>query len=168
MNEIIRSFVSALLVTRYLWYPGMLIIIPVTELLTFKYLQKRCGSLIVKDNYVPVPDMYFWLPYALVLFSAFWILRGDLTGIWFLLIGGGFFVQKMNKRRYGRINGLYDHGLVVGTHFFPWQKIHSWNRIDDLNISILQQNGLRFDYRPTYSVDILIEHFDKNGVLTEK
>lgn len=69
-------------------------------------------------------------------------------------------------RKFTKFNGIYENGIVFG-FFLEWKDVFSWKKIDDNKISILKQNGLRFDLETKEKTDSAIEYFVQKGIAEE-
>ena len=70
-------------------------------------------------------------------------------------------------RKYTHYNGIYENGIVFDV-FMDWSSIFSWKKIDDKNISILKQDGIRFDFYTAENQKAVIDYFISKGVSEEK
>ena len=69
-------------------------------------------------------------------------------------------------RKFTKFNGIYENGIVFG-FFLEWKDVFSWKKIDDNKISILKQNGLRFDLETKENTNPAIEYFTQKGIPEE-
>ena len=69
-------------------------------------------------------------------------------------------------RKFTKFNGIYENGIVFG-FFLEWKDVFSWKKIDDNKISILKQDGLRFDLETKEKTDSAIEYFVQKGIAEE-
>lgn len=70
-------------------------------------------------------------------------------------------------RKYTEYNGIYENGIVFGS-FLEWENIFSWKKIDDYKISILKQDGLRFDIETDDKQAEIIDYFISKGIDEEE
>jgi len=68
---------------------------------------------------------------------------------------------------YTEYNGIYENGIVFGS-FLEWKNIFSWKKIDDYKISILKQDGLRFDIETDDKQAEIIDYFISKGIDKEE
>ncbi|MBQ5569550.1 MAG: hypothetical protein IIT45_03775 [Treponema sp.] len=69
-------------------------------------------------------------------------------------------------RKFTKFNGIYENGIVFG-FFLEWKDVFSWKKIDDNKISILKQDGLRFDLETKENTNPAIEYFTQKGIPEE-
>ncbi|GEM_PF-6329105 len=81
---------------------------------------------------------------VLFLFSLlFFVSNAGLSLVLFLL---GVFCSLIWVRSeiYSNLNGLYSMG-VVHERLTKWKEIHSWKKVDEIQVSFLNQKGERFE-----------------------
>lgn len=93
------------------------------------------------------------------------IVKNDL-----LYFGFCVFLPRISElilaRKFTKFNGIYENGIVFGS-FLEWKDIFSWKKIDENKISILKQDGLRFDLETKEKTNSAIEYFVQKGVAEE-
>lgn len=70
------------------------------------------------------------------------------------------------KWQYLEINGVYENGIVYGD-MIKWDAIHSWKIKNNKNISILKNNGYRFDILEDAYSDAISSLLRENGLKEE-
>ena len=101
----------------------------------------------------------------------FCIAFGIITGTYLTFIAALVFLPMIFEfiiiRKYTEYNGIYENGIVFGS-FLEWENIFSWKKIDDYKISILKQDGLRFDIETDDKQAEIIDYFISKGIDEEE
>ena len=101
----------------------------------------------------------------------FCITFGIITGTYLTFIAALVFLPMIFEfiiiRKYTEYNGIYENGIVFGS-FLEWENIFSWKKIDDYKISILKQDGLRFDIETDDKQAEIIDYFISKGIDEEE
>ena len=75
-------------------------------------------------------------------------------------------LDRILVRKFTKFNGIYENGIVFGS-FLEWKDVFSWKKIDENKISILKQDGLRFDLVTKERTNSAIEYFVQKGIAEE-
>ena len=70
-------------------------------------------------------------------------------------------------RKYTEYNGIYENGIVIGG-FLEYKYLFSWKKIDDNKISLLKQDGFRFDLEANDKQKEIIDYFISKGIPEEQ
>ena len=70
-------------------------------------------------------------------------------------------------REYTEYNGIYENGIVIGS-FLEYKYLFSWKKINDDKISLLKQDGLRFDLEAKDKQKEIIDYFISKGIPEEQ
>ncbi|MCR5318830.1 MAG: hypothetical protein K6E22_11440 [Treponema sp.] len=105
-----------------------------------------------------------------VIFAVLMLVFGTVEKIYIVLLGPIVFLMMISElvvvRKFTKFNGIYENGIVFGS-FLEWKDVFSWKKIDDNKISILMQNGLRFDLETKENTNPAIEYFTQKGIPEE-
>ena len=69
-------------------------------------------------------------------------------------------------RKYAKYTGIYENGIVIG-NFIEYKNLVSWKKKDNTKISILKQDGLRFDLETHDKQTQVTNYLTSKGVLEE-
>ena len=112
-----------------------------------------------------------WLISLYVIFGILMIVFGITAEIYEVLLGPILFVPMILDfvliRKFTEFNGIYENGIVIGS-FLEWKDVFSWKKIDENKISILKQDGLRFDLETNEKTKSVMEYFAQKGISEEK
>ncbi|MBO7613103.1 MAG: hypothetical protein J6S81_04705, partial [Treponema sp.] len=104
------------------------------------------------------------------IFAVLMLVFGTVEKIYIVLLGPIVFLIMISElvvvRKFTKFNGIYENGIVFGS-FLEWKDVFSWKKIDDNKISILMQNGLRFDLETKENTNPAIEYFTQKGIPEE-
>ena len=164
MNEISRLIVSFFFLYKFIIFPIVVALGTLIELLTFKGTMKSAGEYLHEQKYGEEIKIQIVLPLTLVAGSAFLIYFNSIWGIIPLFIGLEQLIRARLSRKYSKVNGLYENGLIYRTEYLKWKKIHSWQPIDESTIIIHKQSGISFNYQPLYGLDKLLKKLTENNI----
>ncbi len=147
-----------------MFFPIIVALEALIELLAFKSTMKYAGKYLDGQKYGEEIKIQIVLPLTLVAGSAFLIYINSIWGIIPLFIGLEQLIRVRLSSKYSKVNGLYENGLVYGTEYLKWKKIHSWQPLDESTIIIHKQSGISFNYQPLYGIDKLLLKFNENNI----
>ncbi len=147
-----------------MFFPIIIALGALFELLTFKSTMKSAGKYLQRQKYGEEIKIQIVLPITLVAVSAFLIYINSIWGIIPLFIGLEQLIRARLSSKYSKVNGLYENGLVYGTEYLKWKKIHSWQNVDENTITIHKQSGISFNYQPLYGMDKLLLKLNENNI----
>lgn len=164
MNEISRLIVSFFFLYQFLIFPIIIALGTLIELLTFKGTMKSAGEYLHGQESGEEIKIQIVLPITLVIGSAFLLYYNSIWGIIPLFLGVEQLIQTRLSSKYSKVNGLYENGLIDGTEFLKWKKIHSWQSVDETTVIIHKQTGISFNYQPLYGMDKLLLKLNENNI----
>ena len=105
------------------------------------------------------------------IFCVYCVCFGILSQIYIVFIGVLVFLPMILdfilRRQYSQYNGIYENGIVIES-FLEYKDLFSWKKIEDDRISILKQDGLRFDLEANDKQNEIIDYFISKGIPEEK
>lgn len=69
-------------------------------------------------------------------------------------------------RKYAKYTGIYENGIVIG-NFIEYKNLVSWKKKDNTKISILKQDGWRFDLETHDKQTQVTNYLTSKGVVEE-
>lgn len=173
MNNDLRRIVFFLIFlfffVRFFVIPAIQIIVNVVRLARLKHQIGQFGPEIVRVKDKKKTGKSFYIYHSVMILII--ILYSLLTKEPLLLLLNLFFVPQLLDtillEKYSKYNGFYENGIVKG-QFFEWKDIFSWKKIDEDKLSILKQDGLRFDIETASQQGKVIDFLISKGIQTEK
>lgn len=170
MNNDLRRIVFFLIFlfffVRFFVIPAIRIIVNVVRLARLKHQIGQFGTEIirVKEKKKAGKSFYIHLIVMIILYTL-------LTQEPLLLLLNLFVIPQLLDtivmEKYSKYNGFYENGIVKG-QFFEWKDIFSWKKIDEDKLSILKQDGLRFDIETASQQGKVIDFLISKGIQLEK
>ena len=170
MNNDLRRIVFFLIFlfffVRFFVIPAIRIIVNVVRLARLKHQIELFGTEIVKVKEKKKTGKSFYIHLIVMI-----ILYTLLTQEPLLLLLNLFVIPQLLDtivmEKYSKHNGFYENGIVKG-QFFEWKDIFSWKKIDEDKLSILKQDGLRFDIETASQQGKVIDFLISKGIQVEK
>ena len=105
------------------------------------------------------------------IFCAFCICFGIYTKIYLMFIAAStilpMIINFVRINKYTELNGIYENGIVIGS-YLDYKDFFSWKVINDNKISILKQDGLRFEFETNNKQKEIIDYFISKGIPEEQ
>ncbi len=168
LRKIVFFLISAFFFFRYVIFPIISIFVNLLKLAKLKKSISDFGKEIVKlqrKQSISKKTIFFYC-----IFAGTFILFGILTSNYLLFLGSLVFLPTLLEllviKIYTKYNGIYESGIVFGL-FLGWKDVFSWKIIDTEKISILKQDGMRFDLKTDGNQQLIIDYFKSKGIPEE-
>ena len=173
MNNDLRKIVLFLIFLfffiRYFVVPFIRIIVNIVKLVTIKKKVASFGKEIVKipESKKNKKGLAVYNIAVFLLIFIFGALNKEPAVFLLLLFILPPLLDILVMNAFSKYNGIYENGIVT-VGFLEWNEIFSWKIIDDNKISILKQDGLRFDLETGLNTKSVVEYFVQKGISKEK
>ena len=166
LRRIVFFIIFLFFFVRFFVIPAIRIIVNVVRLARLKHQIGQFGTEIVKVKEKKKTGKSFYIHLIVMI-----ILYTLLTQEPLLLLLNLFVIPQLLDtivmEKYSKHNGFYENGIVKG-QFFEWKDIFSWKKIDEDKLSILKQDGLRFDIETASQQGKVIDFLISKGIQLEK
>ena len=168
LGRIVFFLIALYFLVRFVGIPLINLIANIVKLARLKKQVAKFGKEIIPIEREANIKISFILIY--VIFAVLMLVFGTVEKIYIVLLGPIVFLIMISElvvvRKFTKFNGIYENGIVFGS-FLEWKDVFSWKKIDDNKISILMQNGLRFDLETKENTNPAIEYFTQKGIPEE-
>lgn len=169
LRKIVLFLIGLYFLFRFILFPIIRFIINIFKLSKLKKQIQDFGKEIIR---LPRKQKITKkMIYAYCIFCVYCICFGILSKIYITFIGAFIFLPVILDfiiiREYTEYNGIYENGIVVGS-FLEYKYLFSWKKINDDKISLLKQDGLRFDLEAKDKQKEIIDFFISKGIPEEQ
>ncbi len=168
LGRIVFFLIALYFLVRFVGIPLINLIANIVKLARLKKQVAKFGKEIIpieRESNIKISFILIYAIFAILLIVIGIIVKNDL-----LYFGFCVFLPRISElilaRKFTKFNGIYENGIVFGS-FLEWKDIFSWKKIDDNKISILKQDGLRFDLETKEKTNSAIEYFVQKGISEE-
>lgn len=168
LGRIVFFLIALYFLVRFVGIPLINLIANIVKLARLKKQVAKFGKEIIpieREANIKISFILIYAIFAILLIVIGIIVKNDL-----LYFGFCVFLPRISEliltRKFTKFNGIYENGIVFG-FFLEWKDVFSWKKIDENKISILKQDGLRFDLETKEKTNSAIEYFVQKGIAEE-
>lgn len=168
LGRIVFFLIALYFLVRFVGIPLINLIANIVKLARLKKQVAKFGREIIpveREANIKISFILIYAIFAILLIVIGIIVKNDL-----LYFGFCIFLPRISEliltRKITKFNGIYENGIVFG-FFLEWKDVFSWKKIDENKISILKQDGLRFDLETKEKTNSAIEYFVQKGIAEE-